>query len=198
MAASWQKRPGETNLAFQAFEEYRGLACGRTLEGTRRELAKGSGYQRYLREWSTRWCWAERARDWDRHLQKKRDRNAADEEEMWRRLRHRSSRLSWRLAQSLRDRVTELLAFPLTQVVEVASKDGMTITTTVKPAKWSYSSITTMAKLVVQLESAIIADVLPRDDDDFNPATATLEEFRVYMARKGFRVPPPDGPPPRK
>ncbi len=198
MAASWQRQPGESNPAFQAFVEYRGLGHGRTLEATRQELAKGSSYQRYLREWSTRWCWAERVSDWDHHLQKKRDRNAADEEEMWRRLRHRSSRLSWRLAQSLRDRVTELLAFPLTQVVEEVSKDGKTCTTIIKPAGWTYSSITAMAKLVVELESAIIADALPRDDDGFNPATATLEEFREYLVRKGFRVPPADGPPPRQ
>ena len=198
MAASWQRRPGESNPAFQAFVEYRGLGCGRTLEATRRELAKGPGYLRYLREWSTRWCWAERASDWDRHLRKTRDGNAAGEEEMWGRLRRRSTRKSWRLAQSLRDRVTELLAFPLTQEVQQVSKDGKTFTTIIKPAGWNYSSITAMAKLVVELESAIIADALPRDDDGFNPATATLEEFREYMARKGFRVPPADGPPARR
>jgi hypothetical protein len=161
-------------------------------------LAKGSGYHRYLREWSTRWCWAERSSDWDRSLQKVRGGIAAGEEEMWGRLRRRSARKSWRLAQSLRDRVTELLAFPLTQEVREVSKEGKAFTTIIKPAGWNYSSITAMAKLVVELESSIIADALPRDDDGFNPATATIEEFRQYMARKGFRVPPPDGRPPRK
>ena len=198
MEPSWQRRPGESNPAFQAFVEYRGLGCDRTLDATREKLAKRPGYHRYLREWSTRWSWAERASDWDHHLQEKQDGIAAGEEEMWGRLRRRSTRKSWRLAQSLRERVTELLAFPLTQVVEEVSKDGKTCTTIIKPAGWTYSSITAMAKLVVELESAIIADALPRNDDGFNPATATLEEFREYLVRKGFRVPPADGPPPRQ
>jgi len=196
MESSWQRRPGESNPAFQAFVEYRGLGCGRTLDATREMLAKRPGYHHYLREWSTRWSWAERSSDWDHHLQKTREGIAAGEEEMWGRLRRRSTRKSWRLAQSLRERVTELLAFPLTQVVEEVSKDGKTCTTIIKPAGWTYSSITAMAKLVVELESAIIADALPRDDDGFNPATATLDEFREYLVRKGFRVPPADGPPP--
>ncbi len=183
MAPSWQRRPGESNPAFQAFVVYRGLGRGRTLERTRRELSKGSGYHRYLREWSTRWCWAERASDWDRHLERKRDGIAAGEEEMWGRRRRRSARKSWRLAQSLRDRVTDLLAFPLAQEVRQESKDGKTFTTIIKPAGWNHSAIAAMARLVVDMESAIIADTLPRDDDGFNPATATIEEFREYMVR---------------
>lgn len=198
MAPSWQRQAGESPPAFRAFVEYRDLGHGRTLVATRQKLAQGSGYNRHLREWSKRWCWAERASDWDHHRQKERERSTMGEEEMWGRLRRRSIRKSWRLAGSLRDRVTELLAFPLTQEVQEVSKDGKTFTTIIKPAGWNYSSLTSMAKLVVELESAIIAETLPRDDNDFNPATATLEEFREYLARKGFRIPPPDGPPTRK
>ncbi len=197
MESSWERQPGETPPAFKAFVEFRDLGRGRTLEATRHKLAKGSGYNRHLQDWSQRWRWAERSNDWDQHLRKQRDGSAVGEEEMWGRLRRRSIRKSWRLAGSLRDRVKELLAFPLTQKEEV-SKDGKTVTTIIKPARWNYSNITAMAKLVVELESAIIAETLPRDDNGFNPATATLKEFREYMARKGFRVPPPDGPPRRK
>lgn len=198
MSSSWNRKPGESRPAFVAFAVYRGLGRGRTLDATRQELGKGTGYHRYLREWSTRWCWGERSSDWDRHLTDKRGEIAVGEEEMWGRLRRRSTRRSWRLARCLRERVTALLALPLTEDVQKVSKDGKTITNIIKPAGWSHSTITAMAKLVVELESAIIADALPRDDDGFDPATASLDEFRAYLARKGFRVPRPDGTPFRK
>jgi hypothetical protein len=70
---------------------------------------------------------------------------------MSRRPKRRSTSKSWRLAQSLRDRVTELLALPLAQGVHQVLKDGKTFTTIITPAWWNYSNMTAMAKLVVEL-----------------------------------------------
>ncbi len=47
-----------------------------------------------------------------------------------------------------------------------------------------------LSKLVFELEWALLAQGLP-GPEDFDPMTATMEEFKEYMARYSRRVRPP-------
>ena len=74
----WEPMPGESARAFAAFELYRRLGPGRTVEeawrqywsrpGTRRDRSLTSMPPRvmpYFSEWAVRWGWRERALAWD-------------------------------------------------------------------------------------------------------------------------------------
>lgn len=91
---------------------------------------------------------------------------------------------TWDLSQKLRARVVDLLAYPTATETHEVSKDGRTQTTTVRPARWNYSSLAKMAELVVEMEDHLLSSLLPAEGDTFDPATATLEEFRAYLGRR--------------
>jgi hypothetical protein len=42
--------------------------------------------------------------------------------------------------------------------------------------------------VVADLQSAAIIEATGGPDDDFNPATATLDECKAYLARMGVRL----------
>lgn len=67
-AASWQKQPTESAIAFNAFKTYRDMGASRTLEKTREKLGKVSGYMRVLEVWSSTHGWVERAAAYDTHM----------------------------------------------------------------------------------------------------------------------------------
>jgi len=74
----WESMQGESALAFSAFELYRRLGPGRTIEeawrqywsrpGTRRRRTAGTSPPRvmpYFSKWAVAWHWRERALAWD-------------------------------------------------------------------------------------------------------------------------------------
>jgi hypothetical protein len=74
----WERQEGETSLAFAAFEIFRRLGPGRTVEeawrrywsrpGTRRRRPDESSPPRvmpYFSKWAVEWQWRERALAWD-------------------------------------------------------------------------------------------------------------------------------------
>lgn len=70
----WERQPGESARAFAAFQVYRDLGPGRSLDEVARRLHRGPGEgQKRARtgrisDWSSQWRWVERARAWDDEL----------------------------------------------------------------------------------------------------------------------------------
>lgn len=62
----YDRQPGETDKAWNAFTIYRDLGLSRTHVKTREILGKTTGYARVIEEWSSKWGWKVRIEAWDR------------------------------------------------------------------------------------------------------------------------------------
>lgn len=58
----WDRQPGETSKAYQAFVTYRDMGGPRTLLKVGEELRKSSGV---INRWATQWHWSSRTELWD-------------------------------------------------------------------------------------------------------------------------------------
>jgi len=61
----FDRRPNETDPAWKAFQCYRNMGEGRTLDKAREKLGRRPGYMRQLEEWSSGHEWVNRVRAWD-------------------------------------------------------------------------------------------------------------------------------------
>jgi phage terminase small subunit len=61
----FDRRSNETDPAWKAFQCYRNMGEGRTLDKARKELGRREGYMRQLEEWSSDHEWVNRVRAWD-------------------------------------------------------------------------------------------------------------------------------------
>ncbi len=202
----WERQPREGEEAFAAFLAYRDLGPRRTHEATRVHLGKRPGYLKPIERWSTLRGWRLRASAWDDHLQSERDKVAAEEAAKWERRRLQALEQNWELCQSIRARIAQMLAIPLetpdiappapTQAMPEATLDaGATPEVATKsagrgPSRGNDLAVARLSKLVFDLERAILAEALP-GPEDFDPLTATMEEFKEYMARFSRRDRPP-------
>jgi hypothetical protein len=76
----WDRQPGETDSAYQAFELFRRLGPDRTVQGAWEQYWARPGNRRkaggkqagmahgYFRAWSSRHCWHQRAVAWDEEV----------------------------------------------------------------------------------------------------------------------------------
>lgn len=74
-AKKFERQPGETARAFEAFCVYREGGAARSLVGTAQKLAKNSTT---IKEWSAKWAWVERAAAFDADVRRRAD--AAEDE----------------------------------------------------------------------------------------------------------------------
>lgn len=68
MAEMWERQPGESAPAFQAFAVYRDLGPRRTFAEAARKFFGNVKRQGFRQDWPRRFQWSERARAWDDHL----------------------------------------------------------------------------------------------------------------------------------
>lgn len=59
----WDRQPGESTPAFEAFQKYRDMGVKRSHARVARELGKSTAL---MARWSLRWSWVTRAEAWDR------------------------------------------------------------------------------------------------------------------------------------
>jgi len=194
----WERQPREGERAYAAFLAYRDLGPGRTHEATRQRLGKSPGYLKPIERWSASWDWRRRAGAWEDHLQSERDKVAAEEAAKWERRRLQALEEGWQLCRALRARLEQMLALPLempavappepAQEMPEAIPDAIATPEAVKatagrgPTRWNYLTVARLAKLVVELEWALIAEALP-PPGALDPLTATAEEIKAYLAR---------------
>ncbi len=206
MMLPWERQPREGEEAYTAFLAYRDLGPKRTHEATRVHLGKRPGYLKPIERWSTLRDWRLRACAWDDHLQAGRDKVAAEEAAKWERRRLQALEEGWLLCQSLRARIAQLLTIPPeTPAVATSEPDGEApevlaeavatpepaqATAARGPSRGNDLAVARLSKLVFELEWALLAQALP-GPEDFDPMTATMDEFKAYMARYSRRVRPP-------
>ena len=73
----WERRKGESAIAYLAFLAYRDLGPTRNLTEAQKAHTAGMGKQKGTKshnvgEWSAKHEWVERCRAWDNHLQAQR------------------------------------------------------------------------------------------------------------------------------
>ena len=202
----WERQPREGHEAYTAFLAYRDLGPRRTLEATRLCLGKRPGYLKPIERWSSLREWRLRAAAWDDHLQAERDKVTAAETAKWERRRLQALEQNWELCQALRARIALMIAIP-PEAPEVtppaptpampeaipdaaATPEEASKSARCGPSRWDYRAVTGLSKLVFELEQAVLAEALP-GPEDFDPMTATMEEFKEYMARYYRRPRPP-------
>jgi hypothetical protein len=185
----WKRQPREGEEAFAAFEVYRGLGSSRTLERVSLEHPRALPT---LKVWSAKWDWVERCRAWDNFLQAERDRVAVAQARSWERRRLLALEQNWQLSKKLKSKVEEMLAFPVHRTKR--AMDGGSVV--VEPAKWTYQSLSLLARTAVEIEAGTLA-----------AATRPVEELSVpeleALVYAAIDVDParavgvaPDGPPP--
>jgi len=69
MAEIWERVPGESSKAYEAFCIYRDLGVDRSIEKTAKNRLKPGSYS-WLRNWSSKYNWVERARAYDDYLER--------------------------------------------------------------------------------------------------------------------------------
>lgn len=69
MAEIWERLPGESSKAYEAFCIYRDLGVDRSIEKTAKSRLKPGSYS-WLRNWSSKYNWVERARAYDDYLER--------------------------------------------------------------------------------------------------------------------------------
>ncbi len=206
----WERQPQEGEEAYHAFLTYRDLGPLRTLEAARVRLGRSSGYLKPLERWSARREWGDRVGAWDEHLRAERDEVAVAEAAKWERRRLQALEEGWQLCQALRARLNLELALPFgvpavappeppQEAQEAApeavapSEDARETASVRGPSRRDCLTVLRLAKLIVELEWALIAEALP-PPGGIDPRTATDEEMKAFLVlNPRFRCPPPRG-----
>ena len=64
----WERLEDETDTAYHRFSLYLKMGPERSISKVAEGLQKGSGYEKHLRRWSSKYSWVERAAAYDEHL----------------------------------------------------------------------------------------------------------------------------------
>ena len=194
----WERQPREGAQAYAAFLAYRDLGPMRTHEAARKRLGKRTGYLKPIERWSSSREWRWRADAWDDHLQAERDRVAVEEAAKWERRRLEALEDGWQTCRALRARLAQMLAVPpemeapavappepAPQMPEalpdaVATPEAARPSAGRGPVRGNDLSLARLAKLIIELEWAILNEALP-PPGEIDPLTATDEEIKAYL-----------------
>jgi hypothetical protein len=190
---SYERLPGESARAFNAFRIFRDLGADRTVNKVRISLGKPDQHLAQLQKWSSQFAWLARAALYDAWIDRMRRQEMEASIPLWEGRRQDALRHNLELCAKLRERVEKMMEFPLTKERVESRSDGRT-TVYVVPAGWSWSSITSMIRAICEIEAATIAEgLLDSSDAAFDPSTATLEECRAHLAKMRNRTKPASG-----
>jgi hypothetical protein len=187
----WERQFGESRQAFAAFQAYRDLGPGRSVDaayraarGPHEDHARTTRATKRWRLWTARWRWAERASAWDAHLDDearlaqedavRRDAEALAER---RRLqREREIAVGDRLLQ----RAEEMLQFPLVATsIERETADGRVIQR-IEPTAWRVRDAPRLADVGVKLKRLAL--------DMEGPGAETARELGDVLAQAFARL----------
>jgi hypothetical protein len=180
-STTFMRLPHEPAKAWTAFRMYRDMGpLDRAMDTVRVNLGKPPSYLRVIHQWSSKYQWVLRARAYDHYNEELSRLHAEQAIPLWEKRRQDSLEANMALASRLRENLMAMLDHPLTEEVRDDSR-GVTV---IQPAKWSYTSVASLAKTIAELEAATIAEALPRGgDESFDVETATIEQLRDFVAR---------------
>lgn len=120
----WERRKGETSLAYEYAFRYITMGPGRSIA----KASKKPRVSRHLKRWSSQWQWVKRAAAWDRWREAKNlaaaELFAAEEAKKWeQRERERRERV-WQRGEKHGAAGDLILNFPLTEVKWVKETDA--------------------------------------------------------------------------
>lgn len=140
MSHSWDRQPGETIKAWEAFQVYRDTGATRTVSGVARQLNKS---RQLLDRWSKMYNWLARAGAYDNHIANRmlqaQENQIEREAEKWAKRSGEHRERAWKIREALMDKAEAMLNWPL---AKVESEDGRTV---LHPARWDFG---TVARLV--------------------------------------------------
>jgi hypothetical protein len=191
--AIWHRQRREGAQAFRAFEAYLDLGPDRSLKAVAQRCTKSISI---MRRWSARWEWMNRAAAYDEHVriveeqarQRERARHAAEME----RRKIAVQDEAWEMFQKLRERVNQMLRFPLQ---DATSPDGKTV---IKAARWDFNTLPRLVEALVKLaaiavpapdEARINVDWKSLSDEQLDRIAAGEDVFQVIAT--SFRRPRP-------
>ena len=204
----WERQPREGEEAYAAFLAYRDLGPWRTHEATRMRLGKRPGYLKPIERWSALRDWRGGPCAWDDHLQAERDKVAAEEAAKWERRRLQALEEGWQTlpgaagqaGADARHRPRRRRPSPRPSRPRRCRRPSPTpsrrprrprTTAGRGPTRWNDMTVARLAKLVVELEWALLNEALP-PPGKFDPLTATDEEIKAYLVlHPRFGRPPP-------
>jgi hypothetical protein len=140
----WRRRPQESADAYEGFLAYRDLGSKRSIELASRKCNKHASI---CGRWSTKWGWVARARAWDNDMQEARDEVQRKWAAQWEERRVVAISETYEIGLALQEKAKKMMAMPLVETR--VEKDGKV--TILKPAKWTYQSVTEMLRLAHDL-----------------------------------------------
>lgn len=186
----FERQPGESSKAFEAWKCYRDLGADRSLAkaaetyyGTSKNLAQ-------VGVWSSRFDWVQRARAHDDWMELTR-RQAIEE---WQETRahgfaERQGRLLERLmeqAEKAADNADEMLRWPISeQRILKEGENGEDVTVIIMPARWNKATVKTMAELMANAATGrwCAAPEQPQElEGEFDLSPLDLDEQRQLQA----------------
>lgn len=176
-AKFWERQPGESAQAFDAFRIYRDLGPdGRSTAKVAQACGKNVSL---INRWSSRNLWQARVAAYDAEQDRIRTaaaaRAVAEEAERWERQRQRQREDEIAVRDKLFDRVNRILAWP---IQETRTEDGKTI---IKPAKWRLRDAAEMAEAA----SKIGRRATGMDTEQIAAAAGTPPELIEMVERLG-------------
>lgn len=151
MTEPWERQPGESAPAFEAFACYRDMGSTRSTANVGQEFGKS---KRLMDRWCARWAWVARAEAWDADLDR-REREAAIAAEQseiakWVQVRaeHRNRMLM--SGQQLLARADEMLKWPIATRTITQGENGEQIVT-LTPARWSFGDVGRLVEVADKL-----------------------------------------------
>ncbi len=184
----FDRLPHESSEAHEAFIVYAELGASRDHAAVATQLAKSPSL---IRRWSSKWSWADRARQHDnqrqRIIEEACEKVIARRSAVWEARRVDVAEERFATAKKMAARVIAMLDHPLVKTkVREYNSEGVAVTIEHIPAKWTLATVATMARVAAELQNAAMSEMLD-DEADFDPISATEAECRSYLERQQQR-----------
>lgn len=173
----WDRRPGESRQAYEAFRTYLALGHDRSIFKVAHDLNKS-------RQLITRWCsecgWVDRCAAHDTHLNAiemgRREKVRAEMAERWERRRQETIEKDWANYLLLSDKIAKMIDMMMDPTKPMA------------PTAANVNKLLRLTEAARRLSGGIFVEARAQEADDFDPSTATPDELRAYLASKGVKT----------
>jgi len=198
VAKSWERRTGEGAVAFSGFQTYIYMGPERTIAAV---AAQVGVKESTVRQWSAKFDWVERSKDWDGFLaeiqQKKAQKILEEDAVKWARRRVDLREQEFTLAEKLMERANDILKMPLTQEIIKGTKKVMVevdgeehevevdTVTIIQPVKVTFRDAATMAEIASKMLRLSAEMETSRSKVD---VTVTSDAERLEKAKKALEV----------
>jgi hypothetical protein len=153
--ALYERQPGESSPAWQAFCTYRELGPDRGLRAVARKCHKGGSL---IGRWSHRWHWVKRLEAWSAHeaelLEAAQRRVAEAKAHEWARREQDLREQEWEHAEQLLAKADQMLRMPIVRQEkrENEGPDGkVEKITIIEPTRWDFGTAARMIELASKL-----------------------------------------------